>query len=370
MVGEVVDHGHAAGFAANFHSAPNALERVEAGLNLHVVESGVARQQQRGEGVADIEFADHRDAKRRVAESKFGAAFVVGQAAGQVVAVAAQAEAAHGAVVDAEQRLEVGVVAVGQEQAVARDDVDEALKGSLDFGEAAKNVGVIELEVVDDDGLGEVVDELAALVEKRGVVFVALNHEPVAVGETRALAKVVRDASDEEARVEAVMLEQPCEQRRGGRLAMRAGDDERAFAAQELVLEQLRQRAVVELLPERELGLGVTARDGVADDDQVRFVREVGLAERLGRDAALLEEGGHRWVDALIGAADRDAALLQRRGDGGHCGAANADEMDGACVFDGGPQVTSRGKAHCLPQPSGEAKFQSLMLAWSNASCD
>ena len=79
---------------------------------------------------------------------------------------------------------------------------------------------------------------------------------------------------------------------------------------------------------ENELGLEVAARDGVADDDEIRLVREVGLAERLGLDTALLEEGGHWRIDALVGAADRDATLLQRSSDGGHCGAANADEMD------------------------------------------
>ena len=100
------------------------------------------------------------------------------------------------------------------------------MKGSLDFAEAPKNISVVKLEVVDDNGLGQVVDELAALVEKRGVVFVALNNEPVAVGETCALAKVVWDAADEEAGVEAVMIEQPGEQRCGRCFSVGARDDE------------------------------------------------------------------------------------------------------------------------------------------------
>ena len=118
---------------------------------------------------------------------------------------------------------------------------------------------MVELEVVDDHCLGEVVDELAALVEKRGVVFVALKHAPFAVGEARPLAKVVRDAADEKTRVEPVVLEQPGEQGGGGGLAVRTANHERAFAAQELVLEQFRKGAVGQLVLERVLGLRIAA---------------------------------------------------------------------------------------------------------------
>ena len=159
----------------------------------------------------------------------------------------------------------------------------------MNLGEAAEDVGVVKLEVFDDDRLGEVVDELATLVEEGGVVLVALDHEPVAVGEARALAEVVRDAADEETRVVSIVFQQPGEQRRGGRLAVGTGDDEGAFAVQEPVLEQFRQRAVVALLFKRELRLRVAARIGVAEDDEVRLVGEVRLVERLGLDAALAE---------------------------------------------------------------------------------
>ena len=43
----------------------------------------------------------------------------------------------------------------------------------------------------------QVMDELAALVEKGGVVFVAFDDEPFAVGEARALAEIVGNAADQ-----------------------------------------------------------------------------------------------------------------------------------------------------------------------------
>jgi hypothetical protein len=134
------------------------------------------------------------------------------------------------------------------------------------FGE---DVGVIELEVVDDRDLGQVMDELAALVEERGVVFVALDDEPFAVREARALAQIVRDAADEETRVQSIVLEHPRQQRGGGGLAVRAADDQTAFAADEKFPEQIRQRTKAQLVIQRVFGLGIAARDGVANDDEV-----------------------------------------------------------------------------------------------------
>ncbi len=77
-----------------------------------------------------------------------------------------------------EQRREVRVVAVAQQQAVARDDPDEMRERFFDGVQVVKNIRVIEFEVVDDADLRLVMDELAALVEKRGVVFVTLDDEP------------------------------------------------------------------------------------------------------------------------------------------------------------------------------------------------
>ena len=47
----------------------------------------------------------------------------------------------------------------------------------LDRGEVGKDVGVVELEVVEHRGARPVVHELRALVEERRVVLVGLDHE-------------------------------------------------------------------------------------------------------------------------------------------------------------------------------------------------
>ena len=85
-----------------------------------------------------------------------------------------------GAISHVEQRRKIRVVAVAEQQAVARNQPDEMRERFFDRVQIFKNVRVIEFEVVDDGDFRQVMDELAPLVEKRRVVFVALDDEPLA----------------------------------------------------------------------------------------------------------------------------------------------------------------------------------------------
>jgi hypothetical protein len=82
-------------------------------------------------------------------------------------------------------------------------------EAGLDLLEVVKDVGMIELDVVHDQQLGQVVDELRALIEERAVVFVPLDHEMPRVIEVRALPEILRDAADHVARVEPGDAQQP-----------------------------------------------------------------------------------------------------------------------------------------------------------------
>src|SRR5437588_8744151 len=116
----------------------------------------------------------------------------------------------------------------------------------LDSFQIGKNICVIELEVIDNGDLGQVVHELAALVEKGGVVLITLNNEPVALGEAGALAQIIRNPADEIARVEAIVFKYPSKQGSRGRLAMRPRHHQGTFATNKKMLQQLRQGTVRE----------------------------------------------------------------------------------------------------------------------------
>ena len=83
-------------------------------------------------------------------------------------------------------------------QTAARDKIDEALECSLHCFEIGVDIGVIELNVREDQRVRKVVQKLRALVEEGGVVFVAFNDEGARGTQLKAGAEVLRNAADEE----------------------------------------------------------------------------------------------------------------------------------------------------------------------------
>ena len=83
-------------------------------------------------------------------------------------------------------------------RAAARNQIHQALEGGLDRVEIFVDVGVIEFDRGQNDGVGKIVQELRALVEEGGVVFVAFEDEMLAVAEMKARAEILRDAADQE----------------------------------------------------------------------------------------------------------------------------------------------------------------------------
>jgi hypothetical protein len=248
---------------------------------------------------------------------------------GQAVAEAVGLDRAHRRLL---QCRRIGAVGAEQQQTVLRHQVRQPAERQPHLVDAAVDVGVVELDVVDDGDVGEVLQELRGLVEERAVVFVAFDDE-VAAGThpvAGALgAEVERDAADEDRRVELAVRQQPSGQRRGRRLAMRAGEDDRSRSPEELLADRLRERAIANLPLQHAFQLGVAARDGVADDHQVDVAGDV-LRRIAGHRADPLagEKVAHRRVDVLVGAADVVAAAAQQRRERGHGGAADPDQVN------------------------------------------
>ena len=105
----------------------------------------------------------------------------------------------------------VRVIAIRDNQAPAWDDSHKLAKGALHRGEVLKNISVIEFDVVEDNGVGKIVNELAAFVEERRVVLVAFGDEEwpvigvrclviVVRSGARAAAEIIRNAANQEPR--------------------------------------------------------------------------------------------------------------------------------------------------------------------------
>src|SRR5579872_6754937 len=111
------------------------------------------------------------------------------------------------------------------------NQVHQSLERCLDRVKILVDVGVIELDRSENDGIGEIMQELRSLVEECGVVFVALEDEVVAIAEVKAGTEILGNASDQERRIEASGMENPGKHGGRGGLAMGSGDHQHFFAA-------------------------------------------------------------------------------------------------------------------------------------------
>src|SRR5579872_771620 len=194
----------------------------------------------------------------------------------------------------------------------AWNQVHQSLERCLDRVKILVDVGVIELDRSENDGIGEIMQELRSLVEECGVVFVALENEVVDIAEVKAGAEILGDTADQKRRIESGGVEYPRKHGSRGGLAMRSRDDQDFFVSQEFVVQQLWQRAKWDSLIENMLQFDVAAGHGVADYNQVWARFDIPGVERLcDRDAQAAQEVGHRRVRGGVGSGDVEAALLQ-----------------------------------------------------------
>ena len=190
------------------------------------------------------------------------------------------------------------------------------------------DIGVVELDVVDDQRARPVVHELGALVEERRVVLVGLDDEVLRAAEPRRDAEVARDAADQESGLQARVLENPREHARRRGLAVRSGHREHPFVAQHVLGEPLRPRRIGAAGVQQRFDDGFAARQRIADDDAL----DAGIDRRLVAldelDAEARELRAHRRVDVLIGARDVVAGFFRDGRDAAHERAADAEDMD------------------------------------------
>ena len=116
----------------------------------------------------------------------------------------------------------------------------------LDGGQVGEDVGVVELQVVQDRGARPVVHELAALVEEGGVVLVGFDDEG-AVPRWPSRAETPKFSGTPPTRkpgLQAGRFQHPGQHRGGGGLAVRAGHGQHMAALQHVLGQPLRAAGV------------------------------------------------------------------------------------------------------------------------------
>ena len=154
-----------------------------------------------------------------------------------------------------------------------RHDLAERVEHRREVG---VEIGMIELDVADEEVLRLVVQELGAAVEERRVVLVAFEHEVGPGAAAITPAEILHLAADEEARIPSGVEEQPRRQRRGRRLAVGPRDDDRGLPRQQVLAHRLWQREDRQARGATASAASTLSRERrVPDDDHVAVGRDV-----------------------------------------------------------------------------------------------
>jgi hypothetical protein len=221
------------------------------------------------------------------------------------------------------------VVGVGHQRSAGGYEIDEAAKRLVVLHLGGEDVGVVVLDVGENDDFRTVEQELGALVEEGGVVFVPLHDEVLAAAEPVVGFEVEGDPAGHEGRVSPRLFEEPGEQRRYGGLAVSAGDEGHPLPLEEGFPHEIRHGGVVEPAIEHRLHLGIAPGEGVAHDDEIRRRLEVpGAVPLADVEALLFDEVAGGREDSAVGTGDGEARLGRHGSRGGHAHPSDADEVN------------------------------------------
>jgi len=153
----------------------------------------------------------------------------------------------------------------------------------LDSRQVGKDIGVVVFEIVEHSRAGEVVDELAAFVEKSRVVLVRFDDKQARFAgggrSTRRHAKVKRHTADQETGSQARIFENPRKHRAGCRLAVCTGDRKHPLPAQQLFPNPLRAGHKTCAGVENRFHQWVAARNDIADHIKIGLDSELARVE-------------------------------------------------------------------------------------------
>ena len=288
----------------------------------------MARREQGGSGIEAVETAGKRQFQPvGPATVPVEQALVAEQlqiAVGLIAEILYRRPAAH-----FEHGFQVGIAGTDDGQPVARENAHQVVKLPLDRVQIVEDVRMIELEIVQYQAARTVVQELTALVEEGGVVFVGFDDEERRRAETGRDAEVPGQAADQETGLEPGLLEDPGQQAGRGGLAVGAGHGQHPAFAQQMFGQPLRTGDVVEPAFEDDLDLFVAPRQGVADDVEIGVeIKVVGAVAVAQLDAGGGQLIAHRWIDGGIRAEYFVTHLARQHRDAGHEGAADAEDVD------------------------------------------
>ena len=273
MVREIVIHGNAVGFTAQFQTATGIDKRAQRIGRIRRQNAHVTRRSNGHQAVVHVVLAHQAPLHLThflTVEQHFPLGGIGVEFLRLPVALLAHqlllAPAAH-----RHRLLQVDVVLRQDDAPLARNNAHQVVELFLDRFQVVKNIRVVELKVVEDQRARAVMHELGTLVEERAVVLVGFDHKERAVAQTRRNVEITRYAANHEARLVAAGFEDPGRHARGRGFAMRTGNGNHPAVAQDEVMQPLRAGHERNIAFQNRLDARIAAGHGVADDHQVRL---------------------------------------------------------------------------------------------------
>ncbi len=331
VVSEIVIDGDAAHFRDFFHASFDAFERAQRGDAHGRHHTDVTRCSQSSQGVGDVVLASHVPL-----DNALGDAFEHDFEPGAVFAeqfdlpLATGSGGLHrGPAAHLDHALQGRFGGWMNDQAFARNGSHQMVELPLDGRQIRKDVGVVELKVIQDRRARTVVNEFRAFVEKGAVILIRFDHEKRRIAQACRYGEVLRHPADQETRAHARMLQHPGEHAAGGGFAMSTRDGEHPAILQHVVGQPLRPGDVRQAFVQHIFHRRVAAGHGIANDHEVRRRIQLRRIVTLGQfDALGFELSAHRRIDVGIGARHMMAEFLGQNRHRTHESAADTKNMN------------------------------------------
>src|SRR5215510_10036762 len=200
MMREIVDHHHATPLAANFLAPLDAFEGAKAVEQFLPFDAEHASHGVYCERVLDVVPADERSFQGSLGSAPVTRCEKTPSLAKLDIARGPIAAVTIGHLLRPRRlrnRNRIGIVAAHNQRAVGRNDVNQPTERALDVIEIAIDVSVVELNAGEDHVGRSVVEKFRTLIEKGGVVLIALEHDIVSRPRAPAAAEIKWHPTDE-----------------------------------------------------------------------------------------------------------------------------------------------------------------------------
>ena len=220
------------------------------------------------------------------------------------------------------------------DQTLPRDTPNQVMKLGLDGSEVGKNIGVVELQITDNQGARAVVNKFGSLVEEGRVVFIGLDHEEIGLTQSSRLAEIPRHAANQKTGGHPAVFQNPCQHAGCRGFAVGTGHGEYPASRQHLLTQPLGTRNIGQSRVQYRLYLRVTTGQGITQYDQVRLWIDVARSVTLHQfNTGLGKLVTHGRIDVGVRTGNPVTLCPGQQRQATHEGAANTDNMNVLCQW-------------------------------------